>query len=86
MIFGAGSRFALVFACCSRRIDVVWKCRVWGREVGRKWMRGVDVHRKALALRLDCARQAVDILLVAIIIYSTEYMIREEEERADGFN
>jgi len=49
-------------------------------------MRGVDVHRKALALRLDCARQAVDILLVAIIIYSTEYMIREEEERADGFN
>ena len=49
-------------------------------------MRGVDVHRKALALRFDCARQAVDILLVAIIIYSTEYMIREEEERADGFN
>jgi hypothetical protein len=62
MIFGAGSRFALVFAALIRHIDVVWKCRLRGMSCGRKWMRGAG--RKAL--RLDCARQTEDILRVAM--------------------
>ena len=74
MIFGAGSRFALVFACCSRRIDVVWKCRARGRLLGRKWVQGVEVQ-KALLPRVVCARQAEVILLVAIVyckLYNSE--------------
>ena len=66
--FGAGSRFALVFAVLIRHIDVVWKCRPRGMWMcfGRKWMRGAA--RKAL--RLDCARHAEDILRVAMSNYS----------------
>ena len=67
MIFGAGSRFALVFAMLIRHIDVVWKCRPRGMNCRRKWMRGAA--RKAL--RLDCARQAEDILRVAMSDCST---------------
>lgn len=67
MIFGAGSRFALVFAVLIRHIDVVWKCRPRGMCCGRKWMRGAT--RKAL--RLDCTRQAENILRVAISDFNT---------------
>lgn len=74
LIFGAGSRLALVFAFCSSLVEVVCSCR----EI---WNRGVGCARAVLrmVLRVELARHTGDIRLVAIFTErNTEFKVPEQ--------
>jgi len=61
--FGAGSRFAFVFACCSYPIGVVWSFLAKG---SRALAGPREYNVLGSPLRLDVAKQREDIRRVAI--------------------